>query len=217
MPWNYSHGTSSGESRRSCRTALMLAGGRQSRKTFQKNHREAAGEAVVRLGEALEPEVWKCQLSTCETETAENPPKIQLVRTRLECSMQPVCHWIETRSEFWAEPLCAAFPNTPLHPAWMKLLLPGAQPARGKEGRLNSCMKRQRNFSAGRFQMGSAWEGGARCSQESLCHSVLSSCSWPSLGTEQRLAPGLGAVAQPGIDPSSPGRRLCFCEGWGNA
>lgn len=45
--WNYSHSTTSGESRRSCRIALMLAEGRQSRKTLQKNHGEAVIEAVV--------------------------------------------------------------------------------------------------------------------------------------------------------------------------
>lgn len=62
--------TTSDETRRSCRTASMLAEGRQSRKTFQKNHREGSdsscGELSVRLGEALEAEVWKCQLSTCQ-------------------------------------------------------------------------------------------------------------------------------------------------------
>lgn len=89
--------------------------------------------------------------------------------------------------------------------------------AGGQQGRLNSCMKQQRDFSAARFQMGSAWEGGARCSQESLCHSVLFSCSWPSLGTEQSLAPGLGALAQPGIDPSSQAGGCCLSRGWGNA
>lgn len=80
--------------------------------------------------------------------------------------------------------LCAAFPNTPLLSAWVKLLLPEAQPARkqvGKRGAefLYETIKKLLlallpNFSG---QMRSAWRGGARGQPiilVSLCAAVFS-------------------------------------------
>jgi len=85
--------TTSGKTRRSCRTASRrcLTGGRVARleNLPEQARREAegsgpsCGQLSVRLGEASEAVVWKCQLGTSWKENCERPPeqKTQLVRT----------------------------------------------------------------------------------------------------------------------------------------
>lgn len=87
----------------------MLAEGRQSREAFQENHREGSdsgcGELCARLGEALEREVWKCQLSTCQKETGESKETGAKDPTGEDKSTEswsvpcsPVFHWIKLRN-----------------------------------------------------------------------------------------------------------------------
>lgn len=72
---------------------LMLAEGRQSRKTMERAGSDSScAELSVRLGEALEKEVWKCQLST-QKETGESPPEQKLVKTNPQKAgvLHPAC------------------------------------------------------------------------------------------------------------------------------
>lgn len=127
--------TTSGEAQKLQNSLWMLAEGRQSRKAFWKNHREGRDSSCGELGRNLGDR----GLEVSAQHLSESPPDQKMVGTSPQKEGWSVpCSLCFTGlnlgalgvSKTLGRTLCAAFPNTPLLSVWMKLLLPGAQPAR---------------------------------------------------------------------------------------